>query len=74
MTRRDITGTDAQGGRSGPRADQVLHAPLIPGGLPPSLVQQIRETKDDDDGAPVVNVDDLGAAVEGDSDRAVDAT
>jgi hypothetical protein len=74
MTQRDITGTDAQGGRSGPRADQILHAPLTPGGLAPALVQRLREAKDDEDTAPVVAVDDLGAAVEGDSDRAVDDT
>lgn len=68
MTHRDITGTDAQGVPAGPRPDQTPHAPLPPD------AEELREQQEDEDSDPVVDVDDLGAAVEGDGDRAVDAT
>jgi hypothetical protein len=68
MTHRDITGTDAQGVPAGPRPDQIPHAPL------PQETEEVLEQQEDEDSDPVVDVDDLGAAVEGDGERAVDAT
>jgi hypothetical protein len=70
MTRRDITSTDPQGSRSGPRPDQLPHVPNPD--APASDADVDNEVDEDDD--PVVDVDDLGAAVEGDGERAVDAT
>jgi hypothetical protein len=70
MTRRDITSTDPQGSRSGPRPDQLPHEPNPDS--PVSTADVDNEVDEDDD--PVVDVDDLGAAVEGDGERAVDAT
>lgn len=74
MTHRDITGTDAQGGQSGPRPEQNRHEPPVLGGLAPALVKQIRHQSEDEETDPVVTIDELGAALEGDGDRAVDDT
>jgi hypothetical protein len=71
MTRRDITSTDPQGSRSGPRPDQLPHAAPDPD-APATTADVDNEVDEDDD--PVADVDDLGAAVEGDGDRPVDAT
>ncbi len=71
---RDITGTNTQGSRSGPRADQT------PGGAvdPQELVLDLADgaavfaDADADEQEPEGDVDVLGAAVKGDDERAVD--
>jgi hypothetical protein len=70
MTRPDITGTDAQGSRSGPRPDQ---AP----GQAPSVVLDIADLEEvaldaEDDTEPSNDADDLPGTVRGDDVRPLD--
>ena len=71
---RDITGTNSQGSRSGPRADQAPHQPVRPEDLVLDLADGEAElAADQEDGQePVSDIDALGAAVKGDSERPVD--
>lgn len=73
MAHRDITGTDAQGVPAGPRPDQVPHSPL-PGVLALGDGEEIIDEEAEEETDPVVDVDELGAAVAGDGDRPVDQT
>jgi hypothetical protein len=74
MPHRDITGTDAQGVPAGPRPDQAPQAPAAPGVLDLAEAEEVVVEEADEETDPVVDVDDLGAAVEGDGDRPVDRT
>jgi len=71
---RDITGTNSQGSRSGPRPDQGPHAPVNPDDLVLDLADGEAElaADEDDEQEPVSDIDELGSAVKGDDERPVD--
>ena len=70
MTHPDITGTDAQGSRSGPRPDQTL-GQAVPVSLDIADLEEAALDVDDDT-EPSNDADDLPGAIAGDSARPLD--